>query len=138
MSNGYKVLLFGQRFYRFKVDRCLKKVELMIAAGPVGTVKKPSVVGEALFKRAVGIRFLLRISSAASVSTGHLFSLRWLRTQFSAKIWRQDRLGTTISKWVDLYYPPIPGCYPVAHHSALEIASHRVPALAKLGFRRGR
>jgi len=28
----------------------LKKVELMIAAGPVGTVKKPSVVGEALFK----------------------------------------------------------------------------------------
>src|SRR6267154_1533368 len=81
----------------------------MMIVGPVGTVKKPSVVGEA-FSSHGGNPRSLRISIAASVSTGLLvFCYSFLSLCFSPvfhkEISSQDRLGTTIASLLDPSHP---------------------------------
>jgi len=74
----------------------------MTAVGPVGTVKKPSVVGEAFSSRGGNPRSLRISSSGARFHQAFvLFSLFLLRPRFSPKNLGQDRLETTISNSVD-------------------------------------
>jgi len=74
----------------------------MTAVGPVGTVKKPSVVGEFFSKPPWESAFCAAFQQWRPFPPAFfLFPCFCFRPRFPQKIWLQDRLGTTISNSVD-------------------------------------